>query len=490
MGTNTTWHERQMEIDRLGKKMASISAEMDRLGELDELDEGQQERFARLERGFTRAAAERLRLQDEIRSEAVNAGRPGSQLIAVPGTQYGYGGSSNRGPQVSRNLDPWDFERPSEGRNELRSRALTAIERCERLPDAAREVAARNVERDPDPDSRLARYTAVASDPDYFTAFAAWFRDPLSGQYEWTPQERAAFIRVQSMTRAMGLGTGSAGGFLAPYELDPSLIISSAGSVDPMRDVCRVTQTAYNEKRFITTAGVTASWDAEAAEVSDDSPALAQPPVVAFKGAAYVQASYELDEDTDIAREVGALFADAKAQLESNAFTLGSGVGQPKGVITSVSAVGGSVIATGTNVLAQADLFNNQAALPARWRPRARFMMNLSILNGYRQLPQATGLNYSIINDSTTPPTALGWQIRENSAMDGTLGASAADYTVLSGDFNQYVIVDRVGTIVVPIPAVIGPNRRPTGERGWYLHWRAGGDVLVADAFRLTNHSA
>ena len=37
--------------------------------------------------------------------------------------------------------------------------------------------------------------------------------------------------------------------------------------------------------------------------------------------------------------------------------------------------------------------------------------------------------------------------------------------------------------------AHVGTNRRPTGEMGWYLHWRTGGDVLVADAFRLTNHS-
>jgi HK97 family phage major capsid protein len=139
-------------------------------------------------------------------------------------------------------------------------------------------------------------------------------------------------------------------------------------------------------------------------------------------------------------------------------------------------------------VLAQADLYNNQAALPARWRPRAKWMMNLSILNGYRQLPQATGLNYSIVNDDGPRPKILGWEVRENSSMDGSLGAGA-DYTVLSGDFRQYVIVDRLGTSIIPVPVAIGAARRPTGEMGWYLHWRSGGDVLVADAFRLTNHS-
>jgi predicted phage gp36 major capsid-like protein len=73
--------------------------------------------------------------------------------------------------------------------------------------------------------------------------------------------------------------------------------------------------------------------------------------------------------------------------------------------------------------------------------------------------------------------------------MDGTLGAAAADYTVLAGDFTPYSILDRAGTSIIPVPVVVGANRRPTGSRGWYLHWRTDADVLVTDAFRLTNHS-
>jgi HK97 family phage major capsid protein len=288
----------------------------------------------------------------------------------------------------------------------------------------------------------------------------------------------------------MSLGTGSAGGFLVPYELDPNILISSAGSVDPIRTVARVTQTAYNEKRFVTSAGVVSSWDAEAADVSDDSPTLTQPTVVCHKGAAYVQVSYELDEDSDIAQQLGELFADSKAQLEATAFTLGTGSGQPWGVVQRIVAShAGSIIATGTNALAAADVFTNQNSLPARWRPRARFMANLSIINGYRVLPKGAGLADSLVDDSGPRPRMAGWEVVENSNMDGALNASAADYVLLSGDFRQYAIVDRIGTSIIPVPVVVGTNRRPTGERGWYLHWRTGGDVLIGDAFRLTNYS-
>ena len=386
-------------------------------------------------------------------------------------------------PQVMRRTNPW-----APG-GDLRGRALGAIERCERLPDRVREVATRSIQDDDDKSNALAAYTVATSNPDYFSAFTQYFNDPVAGPHGWSPAERNAYREVSELSRAMNLGTTTAGGFLVPYELDPQLIIASGGSVSPMRAVARVVQSAVNEKRFTTTLGVTASWDAEAAEVSDDSPALLQPTVTCHKGAAYVQTSYELDEDANLGAQVGALFADAKDQLEAAAFTTGTGSGQPKGIVTALAAVPGSIVTAGSNVLAQSDLFTLQAAVPARWRANAQFMMNLSIINGYRQLPQATGLNFSIVNDDAATPRALGWPVVENSVMDGALTGAAADYMAIAGDFRQYVIVDRLGTSITPVPVVVGASRRPTAERGWYLRWRTGADALVPDALRLLNHN-
>ncbi|MEU6413016.1 phage major capsid protein [Microbispora sp. NPDC046933] len=127
-----------------------------------------------------------------------------------------------------------------------------------------------------------------------------------------------------------------------------------------------------------------------------------------------------------------------------------------------------------------------QSALPARWRPRARFMANLSIINAFRLLPLAANVNTLMVDDSTTPPKMLGWNFWENSNMDGAL-AAGADNVLLAGDFTQFCIVDRVGTTVEFIPHVSGSNGRPKGQRGWYAYKRTGSDVLVPDAFRLLN---
>jgi HK97 family phage major capsid protein len=258
-----------------------------------------------------------------------------------------------------------------------------------------------------------------------------------------------------------------------------------------MRSVSRVTQTAYNVKKFVTSVGSTASWDAEFAQVSDDSPTLLQPSITCFKGAAYIQHSYELLEDSDIAQQVGAILADSKMQLESTAFTTGAAGAGPTGVITAIAAVAGSVLLTAGAAVTNAVPPDNQEALPPRWRPRAKFMANLTIINDLRQLIKATGMTESLVDDSTTPPKIFSWPIIENSAMDGTIAAGTTnDFVFLSGDFNQYAIVDRIGTTIIPFPYIVGANQRPTGEYGWYLHWRTGADVLVPDAFRLTNFNA
>lgn len=55
------------------------------------------------------------------------------------------------------------------------------------------------------------------------------------------------------------------------------------------------------------------------------------------------------------------------------------------------------------------------------------------MIYGFRQLPKATGLNESIVDDSGPIPKALGWEIHQNRSMDSTLTGAAADYPLLSG---------------------------------------------------------
>ncbi len=460
--------------DRARAKRDTITEDLDRLYTGDELTGGEQLRFENLTRGLTKVRAELESLQDEATSELGRRIGEGSVSLDPVSRPEDEVTRDDRGdPQTRR----------------VRDDALRANERATFLPDDSRAQMEKTIRADDDPHNLMARYVATTSDRNYFRAFSAWMRDPVSGGHEWSPEEREAVQKVRQLERAMSIGTTTAGGFLVPYELDPTILISSTGAVSPLRQLGRVVQTAYNEQRFVTSLGVTATWTPEATEQTDDSPALLQPAITCKKGQAFVPVSFELFEDSTIAAQIGEVFTDAMNVHQSLSFTLTQSNG-PTGIVSSiVTAAGANIIATGTNVLAQGDLYANQAALPPRWRSNANWMMNLSIINGYRQLPQATGLNYSVIDDTGPRPRALGWNVYENSSMDGTLTGSAADYLVLSGDFKQFAIVDRVGTSIEVIANLVGTNHRPTGQRGFLMHYRCGSDVLIQDAFRLSNFS-
>jgi HK97 family phage major capsid protein len=81
----------------------------------------------------------------------------------------------------------------------------------------------------------------------------------------------------------------------------------------------------------------------------------------------------------------------------------------------------------------------------------------------------------------------LGRNMYENSNMDGTFDAAATanNYLLLYGDFQQFVIVDRIGSTIELVPHLFGANRRPTGQRGALLWFRTGSNVVVPQAFRL-----
>lgn len=402
---------------------------------------------------------------------ARNLGGMRSEAGAFAGGARG-GGELPRGP---RGVD----------RGAPRDAALRAIDGRRDVEDRVREFMVRSVEeaRGAERD-RVSRWITVSSDRDYERALSIYLADPVNGPAEWTDVERQAVRRVKDEARALNL-LDTSGGYLVGATTDFSIMLTSAGSVNPMRQVSRIVTTTTDSWGGITSAGISASWDAEAAEVSDDSPAFGNPVIPVYKGSAYAQASWELDSDSGLGTQLGPLFADARDQLEAQAFTLGSGTGAPQGVITGVTAVPGSVVGASSTTHTLADAVTVQNALPARWRANAQWMGNLAVRTAYSQLPAGSGLT----SPAYSGGQLLGWGFVENSMMDGTIGAGN-DYVLLAGDFRNYTIVDRVGMSVQYIPVVYGANRRPTSEVGWLCRWRTGGAVTIPDAFRLLNLSA
>lgn len=58
------------------------------------------------------------------------------------------------------------------------------------------------------------------------------------------------------------------------------------------------------------------------------------------------------------------------------------------------------------------------------------------------------------------------------------------DSILVLGDFDYFVIADRVG-MAVKFGEQFGTNHKPTGQVSVYAMWRNGSKVLSKDAFRV-----
>jgi HK97 family phage major capsid protein len=359
--------------------------------------------------------------------------------------------------------------------SEVRSRAASAIEHYANRQDhwaldhdAAEHVTDMIYKRGKMFGAALAEQILVTGAPEYLAAFEQYLSDP--GGFS---------------TRAALSLTPANGGYLVPFTLDPTIILTNNGSANPYRQYATVKTTTTNDWNGVTSAGVSAEWTAEGIEAADATPTVGQLKITPQKADAYLFGSFEVLSDSDFAQQLPELLADAKDRIEETAFAVGTGSGQPYGVMTrgTTMAFASGTAATGPTA---ASVYALAGALPARWRgPRANnaWLANLNTINVLRNVPSFTGSTTSIVNDSGPVPTLLGKPLLESTSVLGTF--TSTNKVLAYGDMRQFYIVDRVGMSVVYDPIVLGANRRPTGQGAWYAFWRTGSDVSTAGAFRV-----
>jgi HK97 family phage major capsid protein len=385
-------------------------------------------------------------------------------------------GSDRKAPdQVYRNRrDPWDNMDAirASGPNgllrgsEIRGRAHDAIEWVQRagyvdFPDAHAERAAQLVTNV----TGVAKHVLLYGTQEYYEAFRSYMQDP---------EGHAA--------RATTLGTGSLG-FMLPFPLDPTIILTNVGSSNPYRQVSRVEQTTSNTWNGVNSAGVNAAFVGEATAASDQSPTVGQIQITPKRAQAWVFGSYESLEDSDLGTQLPRLFADAKDRIEESAFATGVGTGNiPKGVMTAATT-GNTAAAT---AYAVADVYTLQGRLGPRFRNSrsAAWMANLFYLNKTRQFDTAGGSSFWANLGQGTPELLLGKPVYESSSLSS--GTASTSRVLLFGDFEQYIIVDRVGMRVLynPMLTAAATANLPTAEAGWFAYWRVGADVSTANAFQ------
>lgn len=386
------------------------------------------------------------------------------------------------GPAVERGFEPADFQVAPQVRGaddidyrtatpgELRDAALKLIDG--KVAGADAQAAA---------EEKVRRSSAVARHAVKFggEAYASAFSKMIAGR-EWD--------LTDAEKRALNVGTTTQGGSMVPTHLDPTIILSSAGTANPFRQISRqVTLAEGNQWNGITSAGVTASFDAELAEVSDDTPTIAAPSVPVHMARAFVPYSIEAEQDiSSLASEAAFLLADAKDVLESSAFATGTGTNEPTGIFTALDANTNVEVANTTAAtLGAVDLYAVWEALGPRARSRASWVANIAIINDVRQLG-TTDPNFTVNIMASGIPELFGRPVYEASDAPSTPSSTTqVENWLVVGDFANYVIVDKVGLSVERVAHTLGSNRRPDGGRGWFAYWRVGADSVNDTAFRI-----
>lgn len=395
---------------------------------------------------------------------------------------------------------PWDLnavERslynsaPETGGRDLQARALAAVEHMRGVKPEHKEHMTALLDswdlEDDGPEGagarRAAAHILTASSPEYVRAWSKAFRTGIrTGQPDVTA--------LQTLQRAASL-TDASGGYAVPVPIDPTLIVMDDGHVNPIRRLATVKQVTTTKFKVINVGAVSASYDAEAAEVSDDTPTWGSDEISVHTARAFVPFSLEISMDyPGFMADIQMLLRESKDNLEAQKFTLGSGSGEPWGLITAMAAATSYVVDSGTaDTFALEDVYDLVDALPARWKQRAVWLANSAIYSSIRQAGGANLDDFWLGLDARgMSKPLLGYTPWEASYMDGEITAAADNYVLLFGDVSWYWIAERIGMSMELIPHMFGATaRRPTGQRGVFAWWRNGADVVNHRAMRLLN---
>lgn len=478
-------------------RLKDITAELERLGEIDNPTAEQERQFDELTTEFGEVDAHRRKLErnaalDRVRTASSASDRlPPALKLRTESGSGGHGDDYDRDPLLNpddvrsgRFRNPWDlsevrtFSRSREEVNqELRARALCAVEKMSGANDKVRAAATEVLEQFDDVNANIARMALATSSPEYLRA---WSKVATGRNHLLTDHERNALERAMSLTDAEG-------GYLVPFQLDPTLILTSVGTRNPIRQISRKVVATGDVWNGVSATDVVWHWRPEEEETTDDTPTFGPVAIPNHKANGFVPISIEaLGDANNVTAEVGRLLARGKDSLEAAALTVGTGTNQPTGIVTALVGTG-SVISAAGETFALADLYALDGALPAEYRADASYVANRGIYNLVRQFDTQGGANLWERIGADVPGLLLGRPAYEAENMDATWNPAVAgnNYVLIYGDFDNYVITDRIGMTVEFIPHLMGANRRPTGQRGWYAWYRVGADSVNDNAFRM-----
>ena len=270
-------------------------------------------------------------------------------------------------PAFHREVDPFDERTISEiGPREA---AVRAIGETTHIDADAQAEAMRKldlVRTDGDNMRGFDQYVLRHGSDDYTSAF---LKMAAGRSWDLTDAEKHAFKSARQFDSERGLTlTAANGGAMIPTFLDPTVILTNAGTTNPLRQISRVVSVMSNVWNGVTSDGITLAYGTEGGDSSDVAATYQSPSVTCYKASGTVPATIEAFEDIQgLGAEVARELADAKDRLDAQVFTKGTGSNQPIGVVTALYTETSRWSSHTTNsAMTATDVLNTQNTLGAR----------------------------------------------------------------------------------------------------------------------------
>lgn len=296
--------------------------------------------------------------------------------------------------------------------------------------------------------------------------------------------------------RAMATDTQQTGGFLVMPDLS-STVVSRVFETSPVRLVANVEQAGSKSREFLIDddeAGAT--WSGERSVATDGTPDVGLKEIVTHEITSTMKATATMIEDAylDLASWMQTKGADKISRTENTAFFTGTGIKQPRGLLTYAAWASAGVyerdkieqIASGGATTLTADgLIDTQAALKEAYQAQAVWLMKRATFGAIIKLKGADNFYFGPMMLAQGVPTMqlLGRRVMFCDDMQA-LG-TGSNLVCAYGDFGRaYTILDRVGLQVLRDPFTADPYTL------FRLRRRTGGDVTSFDAVKLTKLAA
>ena len=287
-------------------------------------------------------------------------------------------------------------------------------------------------------------------------------------------------------TKALSVGSDPDGGYLLTPSMS-SKIIQAIFETSPMRQICSIETISTDSLDLIDDhTALAAGWTAETTVISTDTatPTIAKRNIPTHELYAQPKATQKLVDDAaiDVEGWLSGKIADIFGRTQNTAFVAGTGVGQPRGILTYASGTSWNQIQqvnSGSSGQVTGDaLITLFYSLKDAYMRRASFLMNRTTIQQVRLLKSTTSeyiWQPSLVAGS--PDTLLGAPVYMASDMPI---AAANSLSVAVGDFQSaYQIVDRQGISILRDPFTEKPFIK------FYATARVGGDVVNFDAIKL-----